>query len=87
MEYILGAISTALCVLLWYEKQENRKTIDKLTNALVAKNAKELRDLDLSDRVEPVVKTQTAPDLIEIKDLDEKEFLATVINNEELDIN
>ena len=87
MEYILGATVIGVMVLLYYEKSENKKTVDKLTNALVAKNAKELRDLNIADTVTPKVQEEKAPDLVELKDLDEKEFLAQVINSEDLDIN
>ena len=88
MEYIAGATIVGLIVLLWFEKQESKSTINKLTNALVAKSAKELRDLELSDKVEPVKKEpEPRQDLIEIRDLDEKEFLEKVILQEEREVN
>ena len=65
----------ALTLLLAYEKWEHKRTIEKLTNALIAKNAQELKDLNVVDKLKiNVHPTQPTEDLTALSDLSDKEF-------------
>lgn len=83
-ELILGTIVVSVLALLAYEKWEHKRTIDKLTNALVARSAKEMRDLDVADKVVVPPTPQVSSELTSLGDLDDKEFIEEVI---ERDIN
>ena len=73
IELILLGVILILCGLLGWEKRENRLEHSKLINALLAKNAQEMVNLDLADKTE--IKTQDVvkkEDLIPERDLDQE---------------
>ena len=78
VEMILGAIILILCGLLGWEKRESRLERAKLINALVAQNAQEMVNLELSDKTK--IKTAPSgvntgrPDLIPENELDDETF-------------
>lgn len=75
----LFLIIIAQVALYAYEKRENRILWDKYMNAMKAKNATELRDLEMVKKVE--VKTSVPPpqnDLIPTGEASEKEFLEAI---------
>ena len=74
MEIILGFTILLICGLLAYEKHQNKKVVEKLTNALIAKSAQELTQMDMADRVAVVQPVETKPDLIPEDELSDKEF-------------
>ena len=72
IEIVLLVVILILCGLLGWEKRENRLEHSKLINALLAKNAQEMVNLDLADKTQ--IKTQQAiekPDLVPEGDLDQ----------------
>lgn len=74
-ELYLGLIVLALITMLMWEKWENRKERARFTNALIAKTPEQFRDLELTDKVKPIIPpAQQPPDLIPESDLNDKEF-------------
>ena len=69
----LGVI-VALVALIGWQEYQNRKERNKLINALMAKDAKELSDLEFVDRIIPEPKVERPPDLIPVSDLSDDEF-------------
>ena len=82
MIYLIGLVIVFLSGLLVYEKWQNKKLIDKLTNALISKSAKELRDLETVEKIKVNIEPTKPPDLIPLEDMNEDEFMKNVINKE-----
>lgn len=75
-EIVLLLIILGQIALYAYEKRENRILWDKYMKNLKAKNAQELRDLELTEKVK--IKTtvpQPPPDLIPEEQLSNEDFL------------
>jgi len=71
------AVIIILSALLAWEKYSNRKEREKFINALIAKNAQELQDLDYVDKLKPAKEEpEIPPDLMPIDkmEVDSKEF-------------
>ena len=71
VELILLGVIIILCGLLGWEKRENRLEKSKLINALLAKNAQEMVNLELADKTEIKTETVKEPDLVPEADLDQ----------------
>jgi hypothetical protein len=74
----IGVLTLVIIALIvghtLYVKETNAEK-SKLINALISKNATELRDLDLSEKVEPIRPlVATPPDLIPESELSDEEF-------------
>ena len=71
IELILLGVILILCGLLGWEKRENRLEHSKLINALLAKNAQEMVNLDLADKTEIKTQVPKKEDLVPEGDLDQ----------------
>lgn len=77
---VLTLVIIALIVGHTLYVRETNKEKTKLVNALISKNATELRDLDLSEKVEPIRPlVATPPDLIPESELSDEEFEKHII--------
>lgn len=66
-----------LCVLLGYKDYQARKERKELINALIARNATELGNLTVAEKVKPQIAKndeELNPDLIPVGDLTDEEF-------------
>lgn len=74
-EIILALVIGALLVLLGWKDHTQRKERSKLLNALISKDAKEMRDLELVDKVEVEDEPEEEePDIVPLEDIDDDEF-------------
>ena len=64
VEIILGLIILALLAFIGWKERETRLLNNKLINALLARNANEMANMDMADKVEIKIKPQQEPDLI-----------------------
>lgn len=64
----------ALVVLIGWQEYQNRKERNKLINALMAKDAKELADLEFNERIKPQPTIEKPPDLVPVDQLSDKDF-------------
>lgn len=81
-EYILFLVIVALCCLIGWMEYNNRKERKSYLNALLAKNASELVQLDLVDKAQvEVEKPNKLPDLIPESELDDKTWRKHIIKN------
>lgn len=69
----LTVIIALICLLAW-EHYQTRKERNKLINAIIAKDAKELKDLDFVDKLPTPKVDTTKPDLVPFDQMDEEEF-------------
>ena len=74
VELILLGVIIILCGLLGWEKRENRLEHAKLINALLAKNAQEMVNLDLADKTQIKTQVPVKEDLVPEADLDQEEW-------------
>ena len=79
IDLILAGIIIALLAFLGWEKRVNSLERNKFINALLAKNATELRDLDFVDKVTPPKIVPTQPDLIPQEQLSDEQWKNTII--------
>lgn len=70
----LVLVIVALVSLIGWLDWNNRKERSKLINALVAKDAQELRDLEFVDKFQPVQQEEKTPDLTAVESLTDEEF-------------
>lgn len=81
IEGILLLVILVLCGLLGWKEREARLERSKLINALLAKNAQEMVNLDLADKtqikVDPPLKE---PDFIPPENLSQEDWEKAVIN-------
>lgn len=83
-EAILFLVIAALCGLLGYERYEGRKERAKLVNALMARNAQELANLELAGQTKIEVKPpQDDDDYTEVGNLNDKDFDKYALDKEE----
>ena len=74
-EIIFIVVILILCGLIGWKEREARLERAKLINAILAKNAQEMANLDLADKT--VIKTnvpEKKPDLVPIENLDQETF-------------
>lgn len=80
---ILGIIIVVMLLgHLWYVKQVSSER-EKFVNALIARNATELQNLEITSKVPAQTKSVVMPDLVPVQELDDGEF-AKMIGSEEL---
>jgi len=82
-EIALTIVNLALVGLHLYSIKQEKQEKRKLINALIAKDAMELRDLELADASEPVKARKEKPDLVLESALPDEEF-KKVINGEQI---
>lgn len=81
-ELILLSVIVALCVLIGYERKTNKDERMKFLNALIAKNAQELSQLDAVDKLKVEVSPQKEPDLKPLSDMTDEEFEKEIIEKQ-----
>ena len=74
IEIALLAVIGLLSGLLIWEKYEGRKERNKLVNALIAKNAQDMVNLDLADKTEIKAQVPDKPEFVPLDDLTNEEF-------------
>ena len=80
---ILAGIILAILVYHAYYVREVNKEKSKLINALISKNATELRDLELTEKVEPIKTAIDKPsDLVPEAEMTDEEFKKSVLDKE-----
>ena len=80
-ELILLGVILLLCGLLGWKEREGRLERNKLINALLAKNAQEMVNLDLADKTQIKAQVpQKEPDLSPIENVSQEDFEKAVIN-------
>lgn len=75
---ILGFTDLALMVGFYLMNKEMTKERNKFVNALIAKNAREMQDLEFTQKVEPR-QEERAPDLVPIESLSDEEWAEKVL--------
>lgn len=73
-DIILGFVILALLVERYFNAKEMGKQLKDMTRALMAKNATELRDMEMVDKVKVNVTPQRPPDLIPLEQMDDEQF-------------
>ena len=73
-EIVLAVVIVALIGYIAYERYEMRKERNKYINALLAKDAAQLRDLEFVDKLKIPKEEKVPNDLVDTKDLTDKEF-------------
>ncbi|MFZ5845296.1 MAG: hypothetical protein ACOY0S_02400 [Patescibacteria group bacterium] len=73
-EIVLIGVIVALLAYLGWKEQETRFERNKLINALLAKNATEMANLDLADKTKVEVEKSKEPDFIPQEDLTDEEW-------------
>ena len=81
IEFVLLATIISLIVLIAYTEKINQEEKDKLVNALIAKNATELRDLTAADKIKVEETKPTPPAMIPMDSLDDEEWEKQVTKN------
>lgn len=80
-ELLLLGVILILCGLLGWKEREGRLERNKLINALLAKNAQEMVNLDLADKTQIKAQVpQKEPDLSPIENVSQEDFEKAVIN-------
>ena len=74
IEVILLGIIAILAGLLGWEKRESRAQINKLINALLAKSAQDMANLDLIDKTTIKVDKPKEPDFISEANLSQEDW-------------
>lgn len=74
MEAILLGVIIVLAGLLGWEKRENRLERSKLTNALLAKNAQEMVNLDLADKTQIKTEVPKQSDFVPQENLSQEDW-------------
>ena len=80
-DLVLGGLIVALIVGHFFYVKETNKEKSKLINALISKNAEELRDLELTEKVRPITpEIPEEPVLVPESELTDEEFEEKVVN-------
>ena len=74
IEFALTGVILSLCVLLGWKEREARLERNKLVNALLAKNMRELGEFEFNEKLKPLVPEVKSPNLAPVADLTEAEF-------------
>lgn len=78
-ELILGGIILILIVGHFLYVRETNKEKTKLVNALISRSATELRDLELTEKVKPIVPPiPLEPSFVPEADLTDEEFMERI---------
>ena len=84
--FCFSIVLIAFIGLFIYLLEKHKQQTDKLINALVSKKPEEFRDLNLADKVRPIIPPQPqAPDLMPSESMDEAQFdqlIASQLANE-----
>lgn len=81
IDIVLLAVISALVTLVAYKDKVAKEERDKLVNALLAKNAQELRDLQIADKVKVEPTQPEKPDLIPTDTLTDEEWEQKIAND------
>lgn len=74
-EIILGAIIIAILVVFYLYVRETNKERAQMVNALIAKNAQEMRDMTMAQNIKVTAPApSTPPDVVPLDSLSEEEF-------------
>mgnify|MGYP001587815384 CR=1 FL=1 len=73
-ELLLLGVILLLCGLLGWKEREARLERSKLINALLAKNAQDMVNLDLADKTEIKAQVPQTPYLSPIENVSQEEF-------------
>ena len=74
-----------LGALLGWEKREARLAQNKLINALLAKNAQDMKDFEMVDKIKEIdtnPKLQVPSEFVALEDMSDEEFEKRVIREE-----
>ena len=77
-ELILSGVIVALISFIAYERYEMRKERNKYINALLSKDAAQLRDLEFVDKLKIPKEEKVPNDLIDTKDLTDEQFMEQI---------
>ena len=77
-EIILSVVILALIGFIAYDKYEMRKERNKYINALLSKDAAQLRDLEFTEKLKIPKEEKVPNDLIDTKDLTDEQFMEQV---------
>lgn len=73
-DLVLTAIILMLFLYMGWKEMHNQRERDKVINALISRNPLEFRDLELTDKVQPI-EPPSPPDFVSESDLDDDEFM------------
>jgi hypothetical protein len=73
-EIVLIIVIIVLCGLLGWEKRENKLERSKFINAILAKNASELANLEFVDKIKPEDTKPPVDPLVSTAQMDDEEF-------------
>ena len=79
IEGVLIGVILLLCGLLVWKERETRLERNKFINALLARNVREMVDLEVADKIEPKTEIPKEPDLIPVEDLNDEEFKKAIL--------
>lgn len=72
---ILAGIIVALLAYHVFYVRETNKEKSKLINSIISKNATELRDLELTEKVKPIkAAVDKPPEFVPVSDLNDEQF-------------
>ena len=71
---LVGLVVIGQLGLLAWEKYENKKERSKFINALMAKTPEQFRDLELTEKVEPIRPQVKEPEFIPEHDMTDDQF-------------
>ena len=77
-EIILGLVILALLAYISWKEREVRLLNNKLINALLAKNANEMANLDLADKTKIEVEKPKQDDLVPPENLTDQEWKESI---------
>lgn len=79
-EAVLAGVIFILCGLLGWKERENRLEKNKLINALLAKNAQDMVNLDLADKTQIKTQVEKESDLVSTDSLSQEDWEKAVLN-------
>ena len=80
IEIVLIGVILILCGLLGWNQRESRLERNKLVNAILAKNAQEMANLDLADKTEIKVKPNNQESsYVPMENLSDEDFKKAVL--------
>ena len=77
-EIILSVVIVALIGFIAYERYEMRKERNKYINALLSKDAVQLRDLEFTEKLKMPKEEKVPNDLVDTKDLTDEQFMQQI---------
>jgi nitrogen fixation-related uncharacterized protein len=79
IEIALAIVAVAQSGLLWYVLNSQKEERNKLINAVLAKNAEELANLDVIDKIKPQKKPKIDDAMIPVENLSDDDFKKYVL--------